>query len=433
MENTMTAADIQAKVAKIEDSAKTTIPENETQEEFIARVSYVNPYVKKLFEEGTKAKTAAQFHDELEMFCKDNECDLSEHTDFKRHLPVIPSKPPKPYTVIEAAFAHRSDKDTRAALHGVKVEEGNIVATDGRRRFVAPYAELPDGLWDRVDKQYMFFFDGKTEDEVKAWIDDIVITKGGECRNLAEGLAINSVYRVDKKTGKQSQYPRLIDGKWYHNYAIAETYPNYKQVIPDVADACFVIENAERMLPYIESALKMYKLLPTKDAAVTIVLQGQMVYFNGMYLRDALRGLAGHVPVTMYIGGQRLPTSFKAGDAMVVCMPMNGDQGDDNKTKPSGVIVNMPGWDKPSNTPPALKQKTITKTSKRTVYAVAHMITENTLLVVTQDGAAGFAIPSDGTAHTEDDAIEMFKDECHRYLVILGLADSIDLRITKGR
>ena len=55
------------------------------------------------------------------------------------------------------------------------------------------------------------------------------------------------------------------------------------------------------------------------------------------------------------------------------------------------------------------------------------MITESTLLVVTQDGAAGFAIPSDGTAHTEDDAIEMFKNECHRYLVILGLADSIDL------
>ena len=204
---------------------------------------------------GIKAKTAAQFHDELEMFCKDNECDLSEHTDFKRHLPVIPSKPPKPYTVIEAAFAHRSDKDTRAALHG-RWKRGTSWLMGGG--FVAPYAELPDGLWDRVDKQYMFFFDGKTEDEVKAWIDDIVITKGGECRNLAEGLAINSVYRVDKKTGKQSQYPRLIDGKWYHNYAIAETYPNYKQVIPDVADACFVIENAERMLPYIESALKMY-------------------------------------------------------------------------------------------------------------------------------------------------------------------------------
>ena len=57
MENTMTAADIQAKVAKIEDSAKTTIPENETQEEFIARVSYVNPYVKKkLFEEWHQGK-----------------------------------------------------------------------------------------------------------------------------------------------------------------------------------------------------------------------------------------------------------------------------------------------------------------------------------------------------------------------------------------
>ena len=60
------------------------------------------------------------------------------------------------------------------------------------------------------------------------------------------------------------------------------------------------------------------------------------------------------------------------------------------------------------------------------------MITENILLVVTQDGATGFAIPSDGTTHTEDDAIEIFKSECHKYLVILGLADSIDLRITKG-
>ena len=52
---------------------------------------------------------------------------------------------------------------------------------------------------------------------------------------------------------------------------------------------------------------------------------------------------------------------------------------------------------------------------------------------MTQDGAAGFAIPSDGTAHTVDDAIEIFKNECHKYLVILGLDDSIDLRITKGR
>ena len=66
MENTMTAADIQAQVTKIEDSAKTAIPENETQEEFIARVAYVDPYIKKLFEDGIKAKTAAQFHDELE-------------------------------------------------------------------------------------------------------------------------------------------------------------------------------------------------------------------------------------------------------------------------------------------------------------------------------------------------------------------------------
>jgi hypothetical protein len=432
MENTMTAADIQAQVTKIEAEAKPVIPENETQEEFIARVSYVNPYIKKLFEDGINAKTEAQFHDELEMFCSDNECDLSEHTDFKHHLPVTPSKPPKPYTVIDAAFAHRSDKDTRVALHGVKVEEGNIVATDGRRLFVAPYAELPDGLWDRVDKQYMFFFDGKTEDEVKAWIDDIVITKGGEGRNLAETRAINSVYRVDKETGKKSHYPRLIDGKWYHNYAIAEIYPNYKQVIPDDLSNTHKIENAERMLPYIESALKIYKLLPTKDDAVTIVLQGQMLYFNGMYLRDALRGLAGYGPVTMYIGGQIRPTTLKSGDALVVLMPMRGDKGDDYRTKPSGVIVNMPGWDKPSNMPTSpTKRNTITKTTKRTIYAVAKLV-DKKMVVVTQDGAAGFDLPIN-IEQTEDESIEMFKNECHKYLVILGLADSIDLRITKGR
>jgi hypothetical protein len=437
MENTMTAADIQAKVAKIEAEAKPVIPENETQEEFIARVSYVNPYVKKLFEDGIKSKTASQFHDELEIFCNDNECDLSEHTDFKHHLPVTPSKPPKPYTVIEAAFAHRSDKDTRVALHGVKVEEGNIVATDGRRLFVAPYAELPDGLWDRVDKQYMFFFDGKTEDEVKAWIDDIVITKGGECRNLAEGLAINSVYRVDKDVEgneiTRSHYPRLIDGKWYHNYVTDEMYPDYKRVIPDNLNNAHKIENAERMLPYIESALKMYKLLPTNDVAVTILVPDGMMYFNGEYLRDALRGLAGYGPVTMYIDDPSKPATLKSGDALVVLMPMRGDNGDDYRTKPSGVIVNMPGWDKPSNMPPSpTKRNTITKTTKRTIYAVAKLV-DKKMVVVTQDGAAGFAIPSDGTAHTEDDAIEMFKNECHKYLVILGLADSIDLRITKGR
>ena len=248
MENTMTAADIQAKVAKIEAEAKPVIPENETQEEFIARVAYVDPYIKKLFEDGIKAKTAAQFHDELEIFCNDNECDLSEHTDFKRHLPVIPSKPPKPYTAIGAALAHRSKDASRVALSCIKVEDGMVAGTDGRRLFLAPYTELPDGLWNEVDKQYMFFFDGKTEDEIKAWIDDIVITKGGECRNLAETRAINSVYRVDKETGKQSHYPRLIDGKWYHNYVIAETYPDYKKAIPDDLSNAHKIENAERML-----------------------------------------------------------------------------------------------------------------------------------------------------------------------------------------
>ena len=157
-----------------------------------------------------------------------------------------------------------------------------------------------------------------------------------------------------------------------------------------------------------------------------------MLYFNGKYLRDALRGLAGYGPVTMYIDDPSKPSTLKSGDALVVLMPMRGDKGDDYRTKPSGVIVNMPGWDKPSNTPPALKQKTITKTTKRTVYAAAHMITESTLLVVTQDGAVGFDLPTN-IEQTEDESIEMFKNECHKYLVILGLADTIDLRITKGR
>lgn len=434
MENTMTAADIQSQVAKIEDSAKTAIPENETQEEFIARVSYVNPYVKKLFEDGIKSKTASQFHDELEMFCKDNECDLSEHTDFKRHLPVTPSKPPKSYTVLEAALAHRETKGTRLALSCIKVEDGMVAGTDGRRLFLAPYTELPDGLWNEVDKRYRLFFDGKTEDDVRAWIDDIKITKNGECRSLAESWAIDSVYRIAKdESGNEikSHYPRLIDGKWYHNQVIAEMYPNYKQVIPDVADALFVIENAERMLPYIDAALKMYKLLPTDDVAVTVIVQGQMMYYNGEYLRDALRGLIGYGPVTMYIDDPSKPATIKSGDALVVLMPMNGDKGDDYRTKPSGVIVNMPGWDKVSNAASPTKQKTITKTTKRVVYAVTKLI-DKKMVVVTQDGAAGFDLPSN-IEQTEDDAIEMFKKECHKYLTILGLADTIDLRITKGR
>ena len=433
MENTMTAADIQAQVTKIEDSAKTAIPENETQEEFIARVAYVDPYIKKLFEDGIKAKTAAQFHDELEIFCNDNECDLSEHTDFKHHLPVTPSKPPKPYTVIEAALAHRSKDASRVALSCIKIEDGMVIGTDGHRLFLAPYTELPDGLWNEVDKQYMFFFDGKTEDEVKAWIDGLMTNANH--RSTAEAIAVSSVYRIAKdKDGNEitrSHYPRLIDGKWYHNHAIAEIYPNYKQVIPDDLSNAHKIENAERMLPYIESALKMYKMLPTDSVAVTIVLQGQMMYFDGKYLRDALRGLAGHGPVTMYIDDPSKPATLKSGDALVVLMPMRGDNGDDYRTKPSGVIVNMPGWDKVSNTPSPTKRNTITKTTKRTVYAVAKLV-DKKMVVVTQDGAAGFDLPTN-IEQTEDDAIEMFKNECHKYLVILGLADSIDLRITKGR
>ena len=436
MENTMTAADIQAQVAKIEDSAKTAIPENETQEEFIARVSYVNPYIKKLFEDGIKSKTAAQFHDELEIFCNDNECDLSEHTDFKRHLPVVPSNPPKPYTVIDAAMAHRSKDASRVALSCIKVEDGMVAGTDGRRLFLAPYTELPDGLWNEVDKRHRLFFDGKTEDDVRAWIDGLLTN--ANYRSTSEAMAVSSVYRIDKDgEGNEiirSHYPRLIDGKWYHNHAIAEMYPDYKRVIPDDLSNAHKIENAERMLPYIESALKMYKLLPKAGVAVTVIVQGQMMYFDGEYLRDALRGLAGYGPVTMYIDGPSKPakpTTIKSGDALVALMPMNGDAGDDYKTKPSGVIVNMPGWDDISNIPAPTKQKTITKTSKRVVYALAKLV-DKKLVVVTQDGAAGFDLPTN-IEQTEDGAIEMFKNECHKHLVILGLADSIDLRITKGR
>ena len=40
-----------------------------------------------------------------------------------------------------------------------------VAGTDGRRLFLAPYTELPDGLWNEVDKRHRLFFDGKTEDE----------------------------------------------------------------------------------------------------------------------------------------------------------------------------------------------------------------------------------------------------------------------------
>ena len=94
MENTMTAADIASKWLKIEAERSLSLPENETQEGSLSPACLMSILMlKSCLRMASRPKTAAQFHDELEMFCNDNECDLSEHTDFKRHLPVIPSHP----------------------------------------------------------------------------------------------------------------------------------------------------------------------------------------------------------------------------------------------------------------------------------------------------------------------------------------------------
>ena len=59
---------------------------------------------------------------------------------------------------------------------------------------------------------------------------------------------------------------------------------------PDVLDAHFVIENAERMLP-IECGVEDVQLLPTNETLATHCTLGEMMYFKfGEYLRDAPQG-----------------------------------------------------------------------------------------------------------------------------------------------
>jgi len=427
MENTMTAADIQAQATKIEDNAKTAIPENKTREEFIKRVSKIDPLVQEFFCKGFSAKNNRDFEAELKMFNGDRNDGLGASYSFNHHLPLSPVKPPRFYTPLEAATLHVSDDLTRKQLSSIKVENGYACGTDGRRLVIVPFTDFPDGMWREIDKKNYIAFGDRSEDDVKKWIDAAFIDSPP---NIVEAIAMSEAY---KRTAEfTSHYPRKIGKKWYHNNIEGE-YPNVKQVIPTDLSDCFVIEHAEKLLPHVQAALNFYKLRGTDSTTVTVLLNDEMVYFDGVFIRDALLSLGGFGPVTFYIGDVRGPAVLKAGDALAVIMPMRGERADDYSTVSSGVIINMPGWDKVSNAPSPTKRKTITKTTKRTIYAVASMITESTLLVVTQDGAVGFAIPSDGTTHTEDDAIEIFKNECHRYLTILGLADSIDLRITKGR
>lgn len=394
----------------------------ETREEFIKRVSKIDPLVQEFFCKGFNAKSNRDFEAELKMFNGDRKDGLGASYSFNHHLPLSPVKPPRFYTPLEAATIHAYKEPDRKQLSSIKVENGHACGTDGRRLVIVPFTDFPDGMWREIDKKNYIAFGDKSEDDVKKWIDAAFVDSPP---STVEAIAMSEAY---KRTAEfTSHYPRKIGKKWYHNNIEGE-YPDIKRCIPTDLSYCFVIERAEKLLPHVQAALNFYKLRGTDSTTVTVLLDDKMVYFDGVFIRDALLALGGFGPVTFYIGDVVSPAVLKAGDALAVLMPMRGENGDDYRTVASGVIINMPGWENtellPSTTP---KAKVVPIAAKRTVHVAAKVI-NGTLFLATMDSATTTDIAA--TPETIDEAIAQFITRIDSYSALCGI--ELDVHIVKA-
>ncbi len=302
--------------------------------------------IKLFFANGVKAKTKKTLETELQIFNYEHNATLWDG-DFYGNLPLPDARPAKPFAnVIESAFAHVSHDDNRQEMFCVKIEDGKAIATDGHRLFVAPCNDLPDGLWKEVEKEYSFFFDGKSEKDIKEWID-------GECRTNEEAKAMCHCFSKDFSC----HYPKKIGKKWYHNN-VTTNFPNYRDVIPEHGSSAYRLDNAESLLPRLTSTVNFHKMLTNNDLkAAMVYIGGMSMSFNPKFLLEAIRALSYFGSVTMSASSELVPVTLTAGDAMVVLMPKREVTGvalnatpavecltpEECKQPPKGAVVDFPG------------------------------------------------------------------------------------------
>ena len=278
--------------------------------------------IKLFFAGGVKAKTAKNLEIELQIFNAEHNAMLWDG-DFYGDLPLPDARPAKPFAnVIESAFAHVSDDVTREEMSSVKVENGKAVATDGRRLFIAPCNDLPDGLWREIDKGDYFVFGNLTENDITEVISGCINTISTPPQ--ASPVLRTSLAKYFDLSGNSPgmSVPRKIGKKWYHCNVDGD-FPSYEQVIPARIALVHHLDNAESLLPRLAAAVAFQKMLTRDDSekSATLYGDGLEICVNPRFLLDAIRALCGYGPVTIGASASHEPIMLTAGDAMVVLMP----------------------------------------------------------------------------------------------------------------